>query len=118
MYICITIRNKPLKLEIMKKTINLNGTKIKVEFNTLVSDKNIKTESGKVLRTNNDGSKMSEVMTTTYDISLDGVMYEVSDKTYHKQNKRVRDLLDSSYSFVFQNREFKTEKKMIEAILS
>jgi len=102
----------------MTKTINLNGTKIKVEFNTLVSEKNIKTESGKVLRTNNDGSTMSEVMTTTYDISLDGVIYEVSDKTYYKQNKRVRDLLDSSYSFVFKNREFKTEKKMIEAILS
>ena len=102
----------------MKKTINLNGTKIKVEFNTLVTSKNIETVSGKVLRTNNDGSTMNEVMTTTYDISLDGVIYEVSDKTSHKQNKRVRDLLDSSYSFVFQNIEFKTEKKMIEYILT
>tara|TARA_R110002033_G_scaffold1510_7_gene13103 strand:+ start:722 stop:1036 length:315 start_codon:yes stop_codon:yes gene_type:complete len=102
----------------MQKTINLNETKIKVEFNTLVTSKNIETVSGKVLRTNNDGSTMNEVMTTTYDISLDGVVYEVSDKTSHKQNKRVRDLLDSSYSFVFQNREFKTEKKMIEYILT
>ena len=102
----------------MQKTINLNETKIKVEFNTLVTSKNIETVSGKVLRTNNDGSTMNEVMTTTYDISLDGVVYEVSDKTSHKQNKRVRDLLDSSYSFVFQNREFNTEKKMIEYILT
>ena len=102
----------------MKKTINLNGIKIKVEFNTLVTSKNTETVSGKVLRTNNDGSTMNEVMTTTYDISLDGVIYEVSDKTSHKQNKRVRDLLDSSYSFVFQNIEFKTEKKMIEYILT
>ena len=102
----------------MKKTINLNGIKIKVEFNTLVTSKNTETVSGKVLRTNNDGSTMNEVMTTTYDISLDGVVYEVSDKTSHKQNKRVRDLLDSSYSFVFQNIEFKTEKKMIEYILT
>ena len=102
----------------MQKTINLNETKIKVEFNTLVTSKNIETVSGKVLRTNNDGSTMNEVMTTTYDISLDGVVYEVSDKTSHKQNKRVRDLLDSSYSFVFQNIEFKTEKKMIEYILT
>ena len=102
----------------MQKTINLNETKIKVEFNTLVTSKNIETVSGKVLRTNNDGSTMNEVMTTTYDISLDGVVYEVSDKTSHKQNKRVRDLLDSSYSFVYNHREFKTEKKMIEFILS
>jgi hypothetical protein len=102
----------------MQKTINLNETKIKVEFNTLVTSKNIETVSGKVLRTNNDGSTMNQVMTTTYDISLDGVVYEVSDKVSYKQNKRVRDLLDSSYSFVFQNREFNTEKKMIEYILT
>ena len=102
----------------MKKTINLDGTKIKVEFNTLVSNKNIEAISGKVLRTNNDGSTMNEVMTTTYDISLDGVVYEVSDKFVYRQNKRVRDLLDCSYSFVYNNREFKTEKKMIEYILT
>jgi hypothetical protein len=102
----------------MLKTINLNETKIKVEFNTLVTSKNIQAVSGKVLRTNNDGSTMNQVMTTTYDISLDGVVYEVTDKTSYKQNKRVRDLLDCSYSFVYNNREFKTEKKMIEFILS
>ena len=102
----------------MLKTINLNETKIKVEFNQFVTSKNIKTLIGKVLRTNNDGSTMNQVMTTTYDISLDGVVFEVSAKTSHKQNKRVRTLLDSSYSFVYNNREFKTEKKMIEFILS
>tara|TARA_R110000744_G_scaffold54006_1_gene114957 strand:- start:98 stop:412 length:315 start_codon:yes stop_codon:yes gene_type:complete len=102
----------------MLKTINLNETKIKVQFNTLVTSKNIQAVSGKVLRTNNDGSTMHEVMITTYDISLDGVVYEVSDKTSYKQNKRVRDLLDSSYSFVYNNIEFKTEKKMIEYILT
>ena len=102
----------------MKKTINLNGTKIKVEFNTFVTDKKIKAVSGKVLRTNFDGSTMSEVMTTTYDISLDGVVYEVSNKASYKKNRWEADLLDSSYSFVFNNREFKTEKKMIEYILT
>ena len=102
----------------MLKTINLNETKIKVEFNQFVTSKNIKAVSGKVLRTNNDGSTMSQVMTTTYDISLDGVVYEVSDKFVYRQNKRVRDLLDCSYSFVYNNREFKTEKKMIEYILT
>ena len=101
----------------MLKTINLNETKIKVEFNQFVTSKNIKAVSGKVLRTNNDGSTMSQVMTTTYDISLDGVVFEVSNKYNYKQNKRVRDLLDCSYSFVYNNREFKTEKKMIEFIL-
>ena len=106
------------KTNIMKKSINLNGTKIKVEFNTLVTSKNIQAVSGKVLRTNFDGSTMSQVMTTTYDISLDGVVYEVSDKFVYRQNKRVRDLLDCSYSFVYNNREFKTEKKMIEYILT
>ena len=102
----------------MLKTINLNETKIKVEFNTFVTSKNIKGVSGKVLRTNNDGSTMSQVMTTTYDISLDGVVFEVANKYSYKQNKRVRGLLDCSYNFVYNNREFKTEKKMIEFILS
>ena len=102
----------------MQKTINLNGTKIKVEYNTFVSNKYIETVSGKVLRTNNDGSTMSQVMTTTYDITIDGVVYEVSDKFSYRQNKRVRDLLDSSNSFLFNNNEFKTEKKMIEYILT
>tara|TARA_R110000824_G_scaffold125454_1_gene284619 strand:- start:297 stop:611 length:315 start_codon:yes stop_codon:yes gene_type:complete len=102
----------------MKKTINLNGIKIKVEFNTLVSDKCIKAVSGKVIRTNNDGSTMSQVMTTTYDVTIDGVLFEVTDKVTYKQNKKVKDLLDSSYSFVFKNNEFKTEKKMIEYILT
>lgn len=101
----------------MKKTINLNGTKIKVDFN-LFGDKSIKAVSGKVLRTNFDGSTMSEVMTTTYDISLDGVVYEVSNKASYKLNRWEADLLDASYSFVFNNREFKTEKKMIEYILT
>ena len=102
----------------MRKTINLNGTQIKVEFNTFVTDKKIKAVSGKALRTNFDGSTMNEVMTTTYDISLDGVVYEVSDKASYKLNRWEADLLDASYSFVFNNREFKTEKKMIEYILT
>ena len=106
------------KTNIMKKTINLNGTKIKVEYNTFVSNKYIETVSGKVLRTNSDGSAMNQVMKTTYDITIDGVMFEVTDKFTYKQNKRVRDLLDSSNSFLFNNNEFKTEKKMIEYILT
>ena len=45
-------------------------------------------------------------------------VFEVANKYNYKQNKRVRGLLDCSYSFVYSNREFKTEKKMIEFILS